>query len=198
MESLTLKSFKEGKGFWADREEDIKELEAQGLTDDSIIINFAYTDYGGHFIDRVAIEFFKNEKCFRAYDTVYYGQNAILWGDVAKAFKEQSQNYPLGYAGLEDFYYQKEYEAQATTADELLEDYKNEEGEPLTAKAKQDCFGRLIDILSGYSIMSSGCIDFCESEVIEKLEDFLNGDYQLILSKDREAKLDSQYYQVIK
>lgn len=201
MEVLTLKSFEAGKGFWYDREEDIKELRAQGLKDTDIIVNFAYTDYGGNFIDNVFIEYFenKNSHCFKVQDTVYYGKNAILWGKEAQEVKAQSQNYILGYEDIENFYLQKENEAVDKGIIDFLGDYKKENEEVLTDEENKAVFFFLSrECFDCFSVQSGGNVDYSTDTVNLEIETFLNGAYKMILSKAREEKLDTLYYEVIK
>ena len=201
MESLTLKSFEAGKGFWYDREDLVKELREEGLTDDSIIINFAYTDYGGDFLDNVFIKYFEEEKTktFAVQNTVYYGKNAILWGKLADEVKADSQNYPLGFRSIEDFYFQKEAEAIDKGIIDFLGDYKNENGEVLTDEENKAVFYFLSqECFDCFSVQSGGNVDYSTDKVNLEIETFLNGAYKMILSKAREEKLDTLYYEVIK
>ena len=201
MESFTLKDFEAGKGFWYDREDLIKELKAQGLKDTDIIVNFAYTDYGGHFIDNVFIQYFEENKSitFAVQETVYYGKNAILWGKEAQEVKAQSVNYPLGYENIEDFYYQKENEAIDKGIIDFLGEYKNENEEVLTDEENKAVFYFLSqECLDLFSVQSGGNVDYSTDTVNLEIETFLNGNYKIIKSQDREAKLDKQYYQVIR
>ena len=199
MEKLTFKDFKAGKGFWADREEDVITLEAQGLKDNDIIINFAYTDYGGDFVDNVCIEYFIEEARqdktlnFNWHKTAYYGKNGILWGDIAVKFWEACQNYLLGYDGIEDFYYTKLYEAQLSQAQDFLNDYEKTLEKPFDDNFAKAVIPILTDVLNNYNILPSGQIDICENTLIEALNDFLEGDYKMILSEEREKKADLQY-----
>ena len=186
MQNLTIKDVLNGKGFisYAMRD-NIKEL---NLNDDTIVVNFAYTDYGGDFFDKVAIEYFsiiQYSNCFIVENTCYYGKNAVLFGSVAKDFIEATKNYPLGYDDIEDFYSNMEREAQIEQAKEFLNDYKDEDNNKLSDKVKDDCLYIIIDKLSEHSILSSGTIDICESELEDTLNTFLNGDYKMILSKNR-------------
>ena len=201
MESFTLKEFEAGKGFWYDREDLIKELKAQGLKDTDIIVNFAYTDYGGHFIDNVFIQYFEENKSitFAVQETVYYGKNAILWGKEAQEVKAQSENYPLGYENIEDFYYQKENEAIDKGIIDFLGDFKLENGEVLTDEENKAVFYFLSqEGLGLFSVQSGGNVDYSTESVTLEIETFLNGAYKMILSKAREEKLDTLYYEVIK
>lgn len=196
MEKMTFKDFKHGKGYFdiSLRDDDIVLLQEEGVKDDDIIINFAYTDYGGDFLDKVCIQFFldRKEKTFHAHNTVYYGKNAILWGDIAKKFLEECQSYPLGFENLEDFYSEKEGEARDKQAQDFLNDYKDEDNKELSEHEKECAFNIICDKLSEHSILPSGTIDICESELDEALRVFLEGDYKILLSQERERIIDIQ------
>lgn len=89
---------------------ELKELAKSKQSD--IYINFAYTDYGGDFFDRVAIAYFKeNHPDNIVYEsTSWHGENAYIFGEIAKEFKEATDNYLLGFEDIEDYYYEKEQE----------------------------------------------------------------------------------------
>lgn len=89
---------------------ELKELAKSKQSD--IYINFAYTDYGGDFFDRVAIAYFKeNHPDNIVYEsTSWNGENAYIFGEIAKEFKEATDNYLLGFEDIEDYYYEKEQE----------------------------------------------------------------------------------------
>lgn len=77
-----------------------------------IYINFAYTDYGGDFFDRVAIAYFKeNHPDNIVYENTYFnGENAYIFGEIAKEFKKETDAYLLGFESMEEYYCEKEQE----------------------------------------------------------------------------------------
>ena len=162
MEIMTFNEFKNGKGFWADRDLFIKD---NPMPDDAVIVNFAYTDYGGDFFDRVAIEYFKEEKeaCFAVQNTSYFGKNAILFGQTAIDFIEANKDYPLGYSDIEDYYYQKTYEAEIASFSSFLDDLKGEFDMENAMKWMTENRGGY------YSVQPSGYLDFCYSTMEEDL-----------------------------
>lgn len=199
MEKLTFKDFKNGKGFWHDKEEDIIILENEGLKDNDIIVNFAFTDYGGDYFDKVCIEYFEEnkEKNFLSHKTVYYGKNGILYGKIAENFWEETQNYLLGYKDIEDYYFQSQYKIQNEETKNFLNEVKYNDLE-LTEETKDLCFPYLLEYFEDKNILSSGSIDFCYSEAEEKLFDIIENILPLELSKQREKIADSQYIGKIK
>lgn len=89
---------------------ELKELAKSKQSD--IYINFAYTDYGGDFFDRIAIAYFKeNHPDNIVYEsTSWNGENAYIFGEIAKEFKEETDNYLLGFESIEEYYCEKEQE----------------------------------------------------------------------------------------
>lgn len=90
-----------------------------------IYINFAYTDYGGDFFDRVAIAYFKeNYPDNIVYEsTSWNGENAYIFGEIAKEFKEETDNYLLGFENMEDYFIEKEQEMLNALYLFLFEEY---------------------------------------------------------------------------
>ncbi len=80
-------------------------------------LNFAYTDYGGYFLDIVFIDYFLEhypENIVTEY-TCYWGRNAIIFNteknpDLISRFTSETENYILGFESVEDFYSEKEFE----------------------------------------------------------------------------------------
>lgn len=127
-----------------------------------IYLNFAYTSYGGSFLDKVIISYFKeNYPENIVYErTSWKGENAFVFGEPAKKL------YELIIAGnILDFYYLGEY-------------YTEMEYNMITAEAQQyiDDNGlgnELYDIVLGWLIDNSrvepNFVDYSEVE----LNDFL-------------------------
>ena len=74
MEKLSYEQIKLGDGYASE------ELRDEVPNGEEVYVSFAYTDYGGDFIDEVVIEYFKkNYKDNIAYEsTCYSGQNGII------------------------------------------------------------------------------------------------------------------------
>lgn len=185
MEILTVKDFLyHGKGFASyELREQLREKE---LLENDYIMSFAYTDYGGDFMDKVLIEYFIEKKPLSIFweNTIYYGKNAVIFGQVARDFIKASENYLLGYENTEDYYSQKSNDVQEAEAKRFLNEYRKD-GEELTEKQKADCFLIICDKLSEYSILPSGSIDICESTLEKTLEDFLQGIINLFYLNNR-------------
>lgn len=98
--------------------------EAQDKHSD-IYLNFAYTDYGGSFLDKVIISYFKeyypenivHEK------TSWNGENAFIFGEPAKELYDFIKTgYILGFDCLEQYYTQMEFDMKMEEAQQYIKD----------------------------------------------------------------------------
>lgn len=90
-----------------------------------IYLNFAYTDYGGSFLDKVIISYFKqyypenivHEK------TSWNGENAFIFGEPAKELYDFIKTgYILGFDCLEQYYTQMEFDMKMEVAQQYIND----------------------------------------------------------------------------
>lgn len=90
-----------------------------------IYLNFAYTDYGGSFLEKVIISYFKeyypenivHEK------TSWNGENAFIFGEPAKELYNLMKVYNvLGFDDLEDYYTEMEYNMITEEAQQYIDD----------------------------------------------------------------------------
>jgi hypothetical protein len=133
---------------------------------DNVVISFAYTDYGGDFLDKVAIEYFKEnypENTLFEY-AGYGGENAFVFGEPAQEWINSTEDYPLGFEGIEEFYYQMqndaEYEGFEYFVDDLSRDYTFD---------KEEVMSWLMENKGGYySVYPSG-VDFSWSDLTDEL-----------------------------
>lgn len=162
MEKMTFKEFKNGAGFASYELREDEKL--QGLKDSDIVVNFAYTDYGGDFFDRVCIEYFneKHPESFIYENTSWFGKNGILLGDVAREFMEETENYLLGFNDIENYYLNMEHEAEISGFEWFVNDANINESE--------DCIQWLSENKGGhFSVLSSGDIDYCYSDLLDEV-----------------------------
>lgn len=98
--------------------------EAQDKHSD-IYLNFVYTDYGGLFLDKVIISYFKeyypenivHEK------TSWNGENAFIFGEPAKELYDFIKTgYILGFDCLEQYYTQMEFDMKMEEAQQYIKD----------------------------------------------------------------------------
>jgi len=108
------------KSFGSD---ELKEELKNHVKENDFVICFAYTDYGGDFFDKIAIEYFKKyyKDNIIIEKTRYNGKNAFLFGEVAQEFWKETENYLLGFDELEEFYYQKVNEQELEDFEYFIE-----------------------------------------------------------------------------
>ena len=131
------------------------------------IVAFAYTDYGGDFFDKVAIEYFKENhpENIVVERTAYNGQNGIVFGEPASEFLEAYESYLLGYEDMENFYYQMENEETEDGFEFFLRDLNNYSGYKVSDRAMD----WLMENKGGhYSVLTTG-LDFNSSELEQEL-----------------------------
>lgn len=90
-----------------------------------IYLNFAYTDYGGSFLDKVIISYFKEyypENIVHE-TTSWNGENAFIFGEPAKElYNLMKVDNILGFDDLEDYYTEMEYNMITEEAQQYIED----------------------------------------------------------------------------
>ena len=141
------------------------------------VIKFGYSDYGGDFYDKVAIAYFRENypENIIVENTGYSGEIAVVFGEPAKEYMEQTENYALGFEDIETAFYEAEYDARF----EGINDFINEELIPkyeINPKNELeidnwDDVNRLLEEQFSPSVLSSGQIDYSSSDWIEHLED---------------------------
>lgn len=90
-----------------------------------IYLNFAYTNYGGSFLDKVIISYFKeNYPENIVYEkTSWEGENAFIFGEPAKELYDFIKNgYILGFDCLEQYYTEMEYNMITEEAQRYIND----------------------------------------------------------------------------
>lgn len=132
--------------------------------ENGIILNFAFTDYGGDFFDKIVIEHFEKEhpENIASENTYYFGKNAFIFGDVAKDFLEESENYILGFENIEDYYFNRQNEEEEQGFKRFIEDNKKYN----SIKFKKNTLDFLMETRSGYYSITTQGVDFCESELL--------------------------------
>ena len=90
-----------------------------------IYLNFAYTDYGGSFLDKVIISYFKEyyPESIVHEKTSFNGENAFIFGEPAKELYDLMKVYNvLGFDDLEDYYTEMEYNMITEEAQQYIDD----------------------------------------------------------------------------
>ena len=142
----------------------LSELKAKMQPND-IVINFAHTDYGGDFFDKVCIAFFseKYPNNIVKENTGWGGENAFIFGDVASEFNEATENYLLGFDDIESFYYEMENKTRQEGVDYFI---KSIDTDKFTVSEEiPDDFYEWVE--GHCNVLQSG-LDYCESDMIEK------------------------------
>lgn len=135
--------------------------------------SFAYTDYGGDFFDRVCSQYFQEKypENTISESTDYFGENTIIFGNIAKEFIECMESYLLGFEDLEDYYYEKQYECENDGFLSFIEDEYREHSQ----ETKDSILSLLLENKSGhFSCLSSGQLDFCTSDLMKYVESEIN------------------------
>lgn len=133
----------------------------KGLT----VIHFGYTDYGGTFMDKVGIAYFKKNypKNILSEKSGYNGENAFVFGEVADKYLEENSDYPLGFEDIEDFYYQMESEQERKEYTSFLKELKSK------YKVSPKAIEWLMENKSGYYQMDANNLDFNYEQLIKEL-----------------------------
>lgn len=167
MQKYTVKELKTGKCFASYYLKEDKRIEK--LKDDDIIINFAYTDYGGDFFDKACIAYFKEKYPDNIIieNTVCNGENAILYGNkLVNDFLENIEDYLLGFENMEEFYSMMEYEQYENDFSYFLDDIKND-----YLFNYDNVFEYLMHNKLGYYHVYPNMIDFSWDDLISELKE---------------------------
>lgn len=90
-----------------------------------IYLNFAYTDYGGSFLDKVIISYFKEyyPENIVCEITSWNGENALLFGEPAKDLYYFMENGDLfGFDNLGQYYTEMEYNMITEATQEYIDE----------------------------------------------------------------------------
>lgn len=147
--------------------QELKEEVKSKMKKGDAVIHFAFTDYGGDFIDKVAIEYFEENypKNIVVENTAYFGKNAFVFGKPAEEWIEASEDYILGFEDFESFYYEKINEAEQEGFEDYLGDlerdgYEFDMGEVLSW---------LMENKGGYYNVTTQGLDFSYGDITDEL-----------------------------
>jgi hypothetical protein len=130
------------------------------------VISFAYTDYGGDFLDKVAIAYFSEyypENIIKE-NSGWGGENAFVFGEPAKEWIETTEDYPLGFEDFESYYYEKENEQQLEDFDYFLDEISRD-----YSFDKDAVLDWLLENRSGYYGITTQGLDFSWEDLTEEL-----------------------------
>ena len=164
MQKLTIEQIENGNGFASpELRQKARELAEKHGVD--VLLNCAYTDYGGDFLDRVYIEHFRRNEPDRIVwePTGWSGENAFI-ALRPDEWQEHSQ-YPL-VGDTEDTYTELEAQLYAEMADSVIENLEFE-GYEFDKEKVRDWIQRNA---YGYYRLYPNFVDYSESEVFGELE----------------------------
>lgn len=159
---MTTVNLKDHSTFYGS-DELVKELQSKMQPED-VVINFAYTDYGGDFFDKVAIQFFteKHPDSIVSESTSWSGENAFIFGPVAKEFQEETERYLLGFNGIEDYYSIKQSEQETEDFKRFLDDLDKDK-----YQVTENSLEKLLNERSGYYSITTQGVDYSERDLIK-------------------------------
>jgi hypothetical protein len=146
----------------------INELRGK-IQPNDVIVNFAYTDYGGQFIDKVMIAYFSENhpESIVKENTYHFGENAFIFGQVAADYLEANEDYPLGYEDTEEYYMNAESNQEAEDFARFLEDIQKYSG----YSVKENALDYLTEHKGGYYSITTQGVDYSESDLIQFCEE---------------------------
>jgi hypothetical protein len=147
---------------------------------DNVVISFAYTDYGGDFLDKVAIAYFKENYPENIVweNAGYNGENAYVFGEPAQEWIDTTDDYPLGFEGIEDMYYEMTNEAEYESFEYFLSDLERDDYTFDT----EEVMSWLMENKGGYYSMTTQGLDFSYSDLTDELLE------EGLISKEKEEE----------
>lgn len=135
-----------------------------------VVLVCNYTDYGGTYLDHVIIDYFKARypDNIVTEDTSWNGENGIIFGskEFMDELRESTNNYPLGFRDLEDFYSERQMEDEA----EFWEFFLTDEIPCYYEFDRETVLGWLNENRSGYySHNPDGSLDVYSDRLIEEM-----------------------------
>lgn len=84
----------------------LADLASKGLAKDAKIINLAYTEYGGDFLDNFYLAYFKEHHPENVIweNTSYDGENGFIFGDIVLQLIDKMADNILGFEDMESVY----------------------------------------------------------------------------------------------
>lgn len=142
----------------------IEELKSK-MTEGDTVLNFAYTDYGGDFFDKMIIRYFeeKHPEGIVSESTAWYGRNAFIFGALAVEMSEAIDRYLLGFGDTEEFYYMMESEERTKGIEGFVSGVDTDK-----FTISDEIPDQFMEWVEGYcNILTSG-LDYSESSMMEK------------------------------
>lgn len=144
--------------------DELLELLKSKIQPDDFIVNFAYTDYGGTFFDKVCISFFTEKYAGNTIKeaAAYDGENCFVFGEVAKEFLETTERYILGFDCLEEYYSIQESNMEYEDLKYFIDHLDTDKYEVSEGAIDQLCEKRR----GYYNVLTTG-LDYSERDLIK-------------------------------
>ena len=135
------------------------------MSEGDTIVNFAYTDYGGDFFDKVCIDYFKRNypENFVFEKSYYFGENGFLFGEVASQFMHVTNRYLLGFECIEDHYSIMENEVKEQGIQQFLKDIDRDK-----FTVNEEIPSDFWEYVDGYCNVITSGLDYSENDIIDK------------------------------
>lgn len=87
----------------------------------NVYVNLAYTSYGGTFLDNCLIQYFKefHPESIIFESTSWNGENAFVFGEIAKTLLDETEDCILGFEGFGDYFGDVSYKCKVNGLKEL-------------------------------------------------------------------------------
>lgn len=128
-------------------------------------ISLSYTNYGGTYLEKIFIQYLKENHPDNILieNTIYSGENAIVFGYIVEDIIKASKDYPLGYEDFEDYYYGKEI----SDLEEAAIQFIRENDIP------EDQEGIIYDYFRDIATVQTFGVDYSESDLESYIKDNL-------------------------
>lgn len=129
-------------------------------------IAISYTDYGGTYLEKIFIQYLKetHPNNIIIENTIYFGENAIVFGSIVEDIIEATRDYPLGYKDFEDYYCNKENSDLEEAATQYIR-------ETYTPENQQ---GIIYDYFRNAATMQTFGADYSDSDLQNYIKDNSN------------------------
>lgn len=133
-----------------------------------VYINVSYTDYGGTFMHKCLIDYISENYPQNIIKelTSWNGENAFIFGDVAKDIKESLDNKSFPYwDNFCDYFTEREEEEKRKCANEYIQ-----ENDIIKEREKEVIYDFFFD---NSNVCTFG-VDYCETDITNALNDYRN------------------------
>lgn len=153
------------EGLRDDLEAALKELPIH----ERVFVAFAYTNYGGDWLDVVATKYFEEEYGSKTLveNTVHYGKNCLVIGPIAREWSEETERYLLGFRDFEEYFSIAESDQFDNDMREFLADLDKYSG--FVVRGVETCMKWLHENKFGHFNITTQGVDFRSEELEQEL-----------------------------